>query len=95
MRANEDRWALLGVLLLLLAMGGYPASYLFLRGTHVLVHSSTFISEEGLNAHWLHLIDAPPTLLGRELETIYRPLITVETKVHEAGVFAPPLELGE
>jgi len=95
MRANTDRGAWLGVVLLLLGMVGYPASYLLVRFTHVLVHGSTFISEEGWNAHRLHTIDAPPTPMGRELETVYRPLIAVEAKLHEEGLLAPPPELGE
>jgi hypothetical protein len=56
---------------------GYPLSYSMLRASHFLTHVGFFTSGEGLDAHTVHLMD------GRDsLQTIYRPLITIELELH-------------
>lgn len=55
---------------------GYPGSYVALRLTHVLVHSSFWTSSEGLDGHHIHDLEGRPGLL-----TLFRPLITVELEL--------------
>lgn len=55
---------------------GYPLSYSILRAAHVFTHVAFFTSAEGLDAHYVHLMDG-----NDSLQTIYKPLIELELEL--------------
>lgn len=67
----------------------YAGSYAGVRLTHRLVHTSFWISEEGLDGHHAHAIIAPLDLVGgptsdhsRAMQTVFAPWIGAELFIH-------------
>lgn len=82
MRAMRDesrtRSALSAIVVVVAMLGAYPLAYAALRASKVLVHTASFVSEEGENAHTFHDIDSSHAFLV----TAFRPLVDVELAVH-------------
>lgn len=74
MKRERAAW----IVITLIVLGLYPTSYAALRLTHVLVHTSGWTSEEGVDFHHIHAIEASGPTAHAWLP-LFRPLTWAET----------------